>query len=77
MGTPSVAGSSAETSADGSDAVTGGGTAAGGLGGTCMLCSIESSLRVSRSIALTASQEDSAATSTFELTVSGDPAAKI
>jgi hypothetical protein len=84
MGTSSVADGSAETSggaagsgAAGSDAVTGGGAAGGGLGGTCMLCSIESSLRVSRSIALTASQDDNAATSTLGLIVSGDPAAKI
>jgi hypothetical protein len=79
MGMSSVADGLAETSggAAGSDAVTGGGAAGGGLEGTCMLCSIESSLRVSRSIALTASQDDSAATSTLGLIVSGDPAAKI
>jgi hypothetical protein len=79
MGTSSVADGSAETSgcAAGSDAVTAGGGSEGGLGGVAMLCSIESSLRVSRSIAFNASQEDSAATSTLELIVSGDPAAKI
>jgi hypothetical protein len=42
-----------------------------------MLCSIESSLRVSRSIALTASQEDSAVTSTVRLIALGGPTANI
>jgi hypothetical protein len=40
-------------------------------------CSIESSLLVSRSIARTASHDDSAATSTVRLSASGVPAAKI
>jgi hypothetical protein len=38
--------------------------------------SIESSLRVSRSIALTASHDDNEATSTVRSSASGDPTAK-
>jgi hypothetical protein len=74
-----VVNGSAETCDDsaGSDAVAGGGAAGGGAGDGAMLCSIESSLRVSRSIALTASHEDSAATSTVGLISSGGPAANI
>ena len=51
-----------------------GGMEAGTAGGGSPR-SIESSLRVSRSIALTASQEDSAATSTVRSSASGEPAA--
>jgi hypothetical protein len=55
----------------------GGGIDAGVADGTGSPRSIESSRRVSRSIALTASQDDSAATSTVRSSASGEPVAKI
>jgi len=67
------AGAASGIAADGA-AAAGGGIDAGNAGKGSPR-SIESSRRVSRSIARTASQDDSAATSTVRLSVSGEPAA--
>src|ERR1700674_4869603 len=76
-------GSGRGTSADdGADEAASGGLSCGGRGGAVgggvgSPRSIESSVLVSRSIALTASHDDRAATSTVRSSPSGDPAAKI